>query len=91
MAQKKVTLLGSTGSIGTQALEVIDRHRDELAVEALVFGTNIRVAVEQALRFRPRDHLDEEEEDMPSVEPGDGDKIHHCEYDREECGHGPEG
>ena len=54
MAQKKVTLLGSTGSIGTQALEVIDRHHDELAVEALVFGTNIRVAVEQALRFRPR-------------------------------------
>ena len=54
MAQKKVTLLGSTGSIGTQALEVIDRHHDEIAVEALVFGTNIRVAVEQALRFRPR-------------------------------------
>ena len=54
MAQKKVTLLGSTGSIGTQALEVIDRHHDELAVEALVFGSNVRVAVEQALRFRPR-------------------------------------
>ena len=54
MAQKKVTLLGSTGSIGTQALEVIDRHCDELAVEALVFGSNVKVAVEQALRFRPR-------------------------------------
>ena len=54
MAQKKVTLLGSTGSIGTQALEVIDRHHDELAVEALVFGSNVKVAVEQALRFRPR-------------------------------------
>ncbi len=54
MAQKKVTLLGSTGSIGTQALEVIERHPDELAVEALVFGSNVKVAVEQALRFRPR-------------------------------------
>lgn len=54
MAQKKVTLLGSTGSIGTQALEVIDCHRDELMVEGLVFGSNIALAAEQARRFRPR-------------------------------------
>lgn len=54
MAQKKVTLLGSTGSIGTQALEVIDCHRNELMVEGLVFGSNVSLALEQARRFRPR-------------------------------------
>ena len=35
-----VVILGSTGSIGTQALDVIARHRDEYRVVALVAGRN---------------------------------------------------
>lgn len=61
MAQRKVTLLGSTGSIGTQALEVIASHPDELAVQALVFGTNVRLAVEQARQFHPVEVVTSEE------------------------------
>lgn len=51
---RKVTILGSTGSIGTQALEVIERHPDELGVYALVANNSIELLVEQARKFRPQ-------------------------------------
>ncbi|MDD7438493.1 MAG: 1-deoxy-D-xylulose-5-phosphate reductoisomerase [Bacteroidales bacterium] len=50
---RKVTILGSTGSIGTQALQVIERHPDELGVYALVANNSIELLVEQARKFRP--------------------------------------
>ena len=37
---KRIAILGSTGSIGTQALNVIRRHRDRFAVEVLCAGGN---------------------------------------------------
>ncbi|HZV77296.1 MAG TPA: 1-deoxy-D-xylulose-5-phosphate reductoisomerase [Candidatus Babeliales bacterium] len=49
--RKRVAILGSTGSIGTQALDVIDRHRDEFAVVALAAGSNVELLREQAARF----------------------------------------
>jgi 1-deoxy-D-xylulose-5-phosphate reductoisomerase len=46
-----VVVLGSTGSIGTQALDVISRHRDEYRVVALAAGNNVELLAEQAREF----------------------------------------
>ena len=51
---KKIAILGSTGSIGTQALNVIRRHRDEMAVEVLCAGSNADLLIAQALEFDPK-------------------------------------
>ena len=48
---RRVVILGSTGSIGTQALEVIDAHRDEFEVVALATGSNETLLAEQAAAF----------------------------------------
>lgn len=50
---KNIAILGSTGSIGTQALNVIRRHRDLFSVEVLCAGSNAGLLVEQALEFNP--------------------------------------
>ena len=50
---KKVAILGSTGSIGTQTLNVIRRHPDLLQVEVLVAGSNADLLVRQAREFNP--------------------------------------
>jgi 1-deoxy-D-xylulose-5-phosphate reductoisomerase len=46
-----VVVLGSTGSIGTQALDVISRHRDDYRVVALAAGNNTELLAEQARQF----------------------------------------
>ena len=51
--KKRVAILGSTGSIGTQALEVIRRHRDLFDLEVLTAGRNAGLLIEQALQFVP--------------------------------------
>ncbi len=51
--QKHIAILGSTGSIGTQALEVIAAHPDEFVVEILAAGNNADLLIEQALKFKP--------------------------------------
>jgi 1-deoxy-D-xylulose-5-phosphate reductoisomerase len=50
---KTLTLLGSTGSIGTSTLDVVRRRRDEFSVYALVAGSNLDVLVEQIREFSP--------------------------------------
>lgn len=50
---KRIALLGSTGSIGTQALNVIRRHRDKFTVEVLCAGSNADLLIQQALEFDP--------------------------------------
>jgi len=50
---KHIAILGSTGSIGTQALEVIDAHRDQFTVEVLTANRNVELLAEQALKFLP--------------------------------------
>ena len=50
---KKIALLGSTGSIGTQTLDVISRFPDEFTVEVLTAGNNIRLLAQQARKFMP--------------------------------------
>ena len=49
----RVTLLGSTGSIGTQGLQVIEAHPERFAVEVLAGGANTQLLAEQAARHRP--------------------------------------
>lgn len=53
MIKKRIAILGSTGSIGTQALNVIRRHRDRFTVEVLCAGRNADLLIEQALEFEP--------------------------------------
>ena len=50
---KRIAILGSTGSIGTQALNVIRRHQDRFAVEVLCAGGNADLLIRQALEFEP--------------------------------------
>lgn len=50
---KKVAILGSTGSIGVQTLNVIRRHPDLFQVEVLVAGSNADLLVRQAQEFNP--------------------------------------
>jgi len=51
--KKRIAIFGSTGSIGTQALEVIDAHSDLFEVEILTAQTNEKLLIEQALKFTP--------------------------------------
>ena len=53
MEKKKIAILGSTGSIGTQALEVIEEHSDKFEVEVLTANTNSDLLIDQALKFKP--------------------------------------
>jgi len=52
--KKRVAILGSTGSIGTQALEVIQQHHDIFEPVVLTAGRNASLLIAQALRFVPR-------------------------------------
>ena len=51
--KKKIAILGSTGSIGTQALEVIEEHADKFQVEVLTANGNADLLIEQAIKFKP--------------------------------------
>ncbi len=50
---KTISILGSTGSIGTQTLDVISRHPGEFTVAALTAGANIDLLEKQVRQFRP--------------------------------------
>ncbi|MEX5215723.1 MAG: 1-deoxy-D-xylulose-5-phosphate reductoisomerase [Nitrospiraceae bacterium] len=51
---KEIVLLGSTGSIGTNTLDIVDRFPDEFRVVGLTAGSNDEKLEEQIRRFRPR-------------------------------------
>ncbi len=51
--KKNIALLGSTGSIGTQALEVISRFPDKFSVEVLTANNNTGLLIQQAIQFSP--------------------------------------
>lgn len=60
---KNIAILGSTGSIGTQTLEVVSLHEDELNVTSLACGKNIDLLEKQIRRFKPNFVSVEKEED----------------------------
>lgn len=51
---KRIAILGSTGSIGCNALSVVDAHGSRLEVVSLAAGENVTRFVEQVTRYRPR-------------------------------------
>ncbi|MGV6862367.1 MAG: 1-deoxy-D-xylulose-5-phosphate reductoisomerase [Putridiphycobacter sp.] len=51
--KKKIALLGSTGSIGTQTLEVVEAYPDQFEVSVLTAHSNADLLIEQALKFKP--------------------------------------
>lgn len=53
MRKRQIAILGSTGSIGTQALEVISEHSDQFEVYALTCNNQVDLLIEQARRFMP--------------------------------------
>ena len=51
--KKNIAILGSTGSIGTQALDVIRANADKFAVEVLTASANADLLIRQAIEFNP--------------------------------------
>ncbi len=50
---KNISILGSTGSIGTQTLDIVDQNPDELNVVALTAGSNVQLLEKQARKYKP--------------------------------------
>ena len=53
-SRRRVVLLGSTGSIGRQAVDVLESHTDAFEVVALATGSNVGMLAEQVARLRPK-------------------------------------
>jgi 1-deoxy-D-xylulose-5-phosphate reductoisomerase len=51
--KKKIAILGSTGSIGTQALEIIREQKNQLQAEVLTAHSNADLLIKQAIEFQP--------------------------------------
>ena len=54
MPKRRITVLGSTGSIGTQGLEVIAQHGDKFEIVGLSAGKNVELLAEQIRKFNPQ-------------------------------------
>jgi 1-deoxy-D-xylulose-5-phosphate reductoisomerase len=52
--KKRIAILGSTGSIGTQALDVIDRNSDKFEVTVLTANNNLELLIKQAIKYVPK-------------------------------------
>ena len=71
---KNISILGSTGSIGTQALEVVRANPERYKVVALTAQNNAKLLIEQALEFKPEmvvitceDHYQQVKQALPNV------------------------
>ncbi len=64
---KKIALLGSTGSIGQQTLDVIEKNPDLFSVEVLTANNNVNLLIEQAIKFQPNVVIISNEEKYPIV------------------------
>ncbi len=53
MTKQRIAILGSTGSIGTQTLDVISQHTDKFEASVLTAGSNADLLIEQARRYEP--------------------------------------
>ena len=52
--KRKISIIGSTGSIGTQALEVLEKLQDKFEITAIAGGGNTDLLLQQAERFKPK-------------------------------------
>jgi 1-deoxy-D-xylulose-5-phosphate reductoisomerase len=71
--QKKIAILGSTGSIGTQTLEVIKKQPDSFVLEVLTAGKNAGQLIKQAREFLPNHVVIADEDRYPQVRDALGD------------------
>lgn len=53
MQKKRLAILGSTGSIGTQTLDVVRKHPEAFEIEVLTAQSSVKRLIEQALEFKP--------------------------------------
>ncbi|MCT1530339.1 1-deoxy-D-xylulose-5-phosphate reductoisomerase [Sphingobacterium daejeonense] len=53
MSKRKLAILGSTGSVGTQTLEVVELYPDHFSITVLTAGKNADLLIQQALKFKP--------------------------------------
>ncbi len=54
MTKKRLAILGSTGSIGTQTLEIVRQHPDKFEITVLTANTNVDLLAEQINEFKPK-------------------------------------
>lgn len=64
---RQLAILGSTGSIGTQALEVVDAHKDLFEIYALTANNNAELLIEQAHKYMPDTVVIANEKSYPEV------------------------
>ena len=64
---KRIAIFGSTGSVGRQALDVIDANKDLFSVEILTAQTNDEILIKQALHFKPEIVVIGDEKKFPKV------------------------
>ena len=67
---KTIAVLGSTGSIGRQTLDVVRAFPDVFKVDALVAGRNVELLQSQIWEFRPRFVFSTNAESLGSLPPG---------------------
>lgn len=79
---KRISILGSTGSIGQQTLEVIDRFPEDLVVVGLAAGGNVDLIRRQVLKYNP---------EVISVKDSAAAKILKSEFPQKEVFHGADG
>lgn len=65
---KKITLLGSTGSIGTQTLDIVDQHPDKFQIVGLAAGRNIELLAQQIRQFKPAIVAIAHDQDLASLQ-----------------------
>jgi len=53
LSKRKLAILGSTGSVGTQTLEVVELYPDHFSITVLTAGKNADLLIQQALKFKP--------------------------------------
>lgn len=73
--KRHIAILGSTGSIGTQALEVIELHPEVLAVSVLTAHNNADLLIEQAIKFQPNAVVIVNEDHLQKVRDGLSDTF----------------
>ena len=73
--KRKISILGATGSIGRQALEVIEKLYDKFEIIALTGGSNTELLNEQINKFKPKYAYANKPEDLAGAEYATLDEI----------------
>ena len=74
--KKQIAILGSTGSIGTQALEVVDQKPDTFGVSVLTANNRVDLLIQQAKKYTPEVVVIGNKDHYPSIKQAlirDGD------------------